>query len=968
MNPHPPRPARTGGLVVPSAFLALLLSPCMASAVAAPGLLGEYFDAKNPPLAGAGIAPATTRIDATVDFVWNGDAPDGTAVFADDVWSERWTGWVNIPAPGPWTFVTTSNDGVRLWIDDALVLEDWTTHGAKDDAVTITFANPGWVPLRLEHFNEAGTATIRLFFQGPSQPKVIVPSTHLSSTFPGNPGPVVDAGAWAKVLAPASSATLIGTATDPDGVSTVQWNQTAGPAATINSPTSLTTTVGLTGLGVHEFELTATDSLGGTGTDRVTVVAFDGTSGGTLGGDTRMWHPTEVTFSSGLSTTEGDVNNPFRIYRLQVAFVHGATGTTYDVPGFYAADGAAADTSAAGGDKWRVRFTPDHAGEWCYAASFRTGPDVAISLDPAAGTAASFDGGGGTFTVAPTDPAAPGLRSKGRLEWDGTHNLQFAGTGERFLKGGADSPENILGYYEFDQTFDTGGVIHDLHLGPHGDGMHHFDAHAADFVAGDPTWLGGGATPKGKNLIGALNYLASTGANSFYFLTYNIDGGDGREVWPWSSPAVKFRFDVSKLAQWEVVLAHAERLGLALNVITQEQENDQKIDGGGLGVSRKLYYRELIARFGHHLALVWNLGEENTNTNLERQMFADYIRAVDPYDHPITSHSFPSDLNTVFTPMLGFESFEGASMQVLPNSVHFDTLKWTGLSADAGRPWFVCNDEQVPANDGVVPDANDPNHDGIRKQALWGNLMARGSGCEWYFGYAFPHADLDCEDWRSRANMWAQTFTATDFFQRELPFWEMEAADTLTPDASDYVLAKKGFVYAVYRPSGGATTLDLQTSSDTYTVEWFDAKVGGSLQTGFVTTITGPGPQSIGAPPSGGAGGDWCAVIRRQQNLPPKLVDAWLEPEPFVGPSDFVLRVHATDPIGPVDIALVQAHFVAPNGVYLGFAPLAHDGGTSWSLRIPNVPALPTGTWTWFAGAFDQGGELDFVQRTFETP
>ncbi|MFG0317019.1 MAG: DUF5060 domain-containing protein, partial [Planctomycetota bacterium JB042] len=886
-------------------------------------------------------------------------------VFADDVWSARWTGWLNVPAAGAWTFTTTSNDGVRLWIDGDLVIEDWTTHAAKDDAATVTFAGPGWVPVWLEHFNELGAATIRLFFQGPGQPKAIVPSTHLSSTDPNNAGPAVDAGTTAKVLAPATSATLVGSAIDPDGIATVLWTQTAGPAAAIGSPNALTTTVTLSGLGRHEFELTCTDALGGVGKDRVAVVAVDGSSGGVVTGEARVWHPLTVTFTHDQVLNEAAPDIPFRNYRMQVAFVHSATGTTYDVPGFFAADGNAADTSAQAGTKWRVRFTPDRAGEWCWVASFRNAPDVAIDLDPNAGTPLSFDGGGGSVVVQPTDPAAPGFRRKGRLEWDGTHHLRFAGTHERFLKGGADSPENLLGYHEFDQTFDTGGVFNDLNLGPHGDGLHHFDPHAGDFVPGDPTWLGGGTTPKGQNLIGALNYLASTGANSIYFLTYNIDGGDGREVWPWGSPLVKYRFDVSKLAQWEVVLDHAERLGLALNVITQEQENDQGIDGGGLGVARKLYYRELVARFGHHLALVWNLGEENTNTNLQRQQFAEYLRAVDPYDHPITSHTFPSDLNTVYTPLLGFEAFEGPSMQVLPNSVHADTLKWTSLSADAGRPWFVCNDEQVPANDGVLPDANDPNHDVIRKQALWGNLMGLGSGCEWYFGYAFPHADLDCEDWRSRANMWAQTFLATDFFQRELPFWEMEPADGLTPDANDFVLAKKGFVYAVYRPQGGATTLDLQASADTYTVRWFPAKIGGPLQTGAVSTITGPGVQSIGAPPTGG---DWCAVIRRQANLPPQVIDAFLETEPFVGPSDFVLRVHATDPIGPVGVDRVEVHVEAPNGQYVGVVPLAYDGGTSWSLRVPNVPALPSGTWTFYAAAFDPAGAFDYVVRTFEAP
>jgi hypothetical protein len=52
-----------------------------------------------------------------------------------------------------------------------------------------------------------------------------------------------------------------------------------------------------------------------------------------------------------------------------------------------------------------------------------------------------------------------------------------------------------------------------------------------------------------------------------------------------------------------------------------------------------VYYRELIARYGHHLALNWNIGEENQNTDAQRKAFAAYFQAVDPYNHPVVSLS-----------------------------------------------------------------------------------------------------------------------------------------------------------------------------------------------------------------------------------------------------------------------------------------------------------------------------------------
>ena len=45
----------------------------------------------------------------------------------------------------------------------------------------------------------------------------------------------------------------------------------------------------------------------------------------------------------------------------------------------------------------------------------------------------------------------------------------------------------------------------------------------------------------------------------------------------------------------------------------------ESLDGGNLGIQRKLYCRELIARFGHNLALNWNLGEENTQSTAQQQ-------------------------------------------------------------------------------------------------------------------------------------------------------------------------------------------------------------------------------------------------------------------------------------------------------------------------------------------------------------
>ena len=554
---------------------------------------------------------------------------------------------------------------------------------------------------------------------------------------------------------------------------------------------------------------------------------------GVVSGELKAWHRVTLSFQ-GPRTREGASPNPFRDVRLTVTFAKGTRRVA--VPGYYAADGRAADTGATSGSTWRAHFAPDEAGEWTYAASFRTGSNIAIDPSPAAGRPLAFDGARGTFRVAPTDKTGRDHRAKGLLRYVGNHYLRFAATGEWFLKGGADSPENFLAYAGFDQTPPT----------------HRYLPHVSDWRPADPTWRGG----KGKGILGALNYLASTAMNSVYMLTMNV-GGDGKDVWPWTRPTQHTRFDCSKLDQWEIVFCHMDRLGLMLHLITQETENDQLLDGGSLGLHRKLYYRELVARFAHHLALTWNLGEENTNTPAQREDFARFIRALDPYDHPIVCHTFPGRYDQAYAPLLGCPHFEGPSLQT--NDTHRQTIRWVDRSADAGRKWVVCLDEIGPANTGVKPDSHDPAHDAVRTRHLWGNLMAGGAGCEWYFGYKFAHNDLTCEDWRSREQMWRQTRVALDFFRRHLPFAQMRHADALV-SGNAWCFAKPGHVYAVYLPNGGTTTLDLGKIAAPYRVRWLDPRNGGPLQAGSLATIRGPGATAIGLPPRDPQR-DWVALV-----------------------------------------------------------------------------------------------------------
>jgi len=583
----------------------------------------------------------------------------------------------------------------------------------------------------------------------------------------------------------------------------------------------------------------------------------DGTGTVEISGERKAWHNVTLTLDGPFAHELDNQPNPFTDYRMTVTFRHESGTPKYVVPGYFAADGDAANTSAACGTAWRAHLAPDKPGMWTYAVSFVKGKNVAVS-EAAGRPVAPFDGKRGSFAIAGTDKTGRDHRGKGRLRYVGTRYLRFAETGEYFLKQGADAPENFLAYADFDGDFKSDGHKDNL--------VKTWNPHVRDWRPGDPTWAGG----KGKGIIGAVNYLASEGMNAISFLTLNI-GGDDQNVFPYVAYDDRGHIDVSRLAQWEIVFEQMDRQGIYLHFKTQETENECLLDGGDTGPERRLYYRELIARFAHHLALNWNLGEEDgalgkkNQTTAQRQAMAQYFHDHDPYHHLIVIHNgrMPDDL-------LGKRSaLRGFSLQTnRPNfaNVHKRTVEWVEKSRRAGVPWVVACDEPGDASHALRPDNDAANsHEDARRNALWGNLMAGGAGNEWYFGYKHAHSDLTCQDWRSRDRWWDYCRCALEYFRvGQIPFWEMVCRDDLVGnpnhDTSRYCFAKPGEVYLVYLAQGGTAELDLRQARGTLAVGWFNPRTGGAIKPG--KGVKGGGKVTVGPPPAE-ADKDWLAVIRR---------------------------------------------------------------------------------------------------------
>jgi hypothetical protein len=571
-----------------------------------------------------------------------------------------------------------------------------------------------------------------------------------------------------------------------------------------------------------------------------------------LSGELHQWHKVTLTLD-GPQASEDGTPNPFLDYRMQVTFRHPETGLTYHVPGYFAADGDAANTSATSGNKWRAHLAPDRVGKWSYIVSFRAGPNVAISDSPEAGTpVAGVDGLSGSFEIAKTDKSGRDLRGKGRLEYVGKHHLRFAATGEFFLKAGVDAPENFLAYKDFDGDFHKDGHKDEF--------VKDWAPHVQDWRPGDPTWQ----DAKGKGMIGAVNYLASQGLNSFSFLTLNI-AGDDCNVFPYTTYDERERIDCSRMDQWEIVFEHGMHQGMYLHFKTQEAENVNLLDDGHLGPQRKLYYRELIARFSHHLALNWNLGEEvglgHDVSTQKKKDWAEYFRTHDPYQHHIVIHNGDNHFD-----LLGKDSaLTGFSLQTNQSdfrNVHGSTLNYIRRSVKAGKPWVVACDEPGDASHALITDAEDPTRNDARKNALWGNIMAGGAGVEWYFGYKHAHSDLTCQDYRVRQNMWRQCRVALGFFaDHDIPFWNMANANDRISSKSAYCLCDPGKLYLVFLKHIEPTTLDLSGANGIFEILWFNPREGGPLQRGSNQAVNGGEKVRLGDPP-GDPGQDWLAVVR----------------------------------------------------------------------------------------------------------
>ena len=135
------------------------------------GLKGEYYD--NIDFTNLKL----TRTDSTVNFNWSTGSPD-TSIGAD-TFSARWTGQVQALYSETYNFYTTTDDGVRLWVDDKQIINSFVNQSAKEISGTIALVAGQKYDIKLEYYENTGQAVAKLGWSSSSQAKQFIPQSQL---------------------------------------------------------------------------------------------------------------------------------------------------------------------------------------------------------------------------------------------------------------------------------------------------------------------------------------------------------------------------------------------------------------------------------------------------------------------------------------------------------------------------------------------------------------------------------------------------------------------------------------------------------------------------------------------------------------------------------------------------------------------------------------------------------------------
>jgi hypothetical protein len=140
------------------------------------GLKGEYFT-NSTAASGFDATPVVARLDEQINFNWGNGSPD--AAVSNDVFKSRWTGKIKPLTDDTYTFYTTASDGVRLYINNQLLIDSWTDKSITVNTAQLALQKNTDYDVRLEYYSNTAAASCILQWSAAGICKQNIPSSQL---------------------------------------------------------------------------------------------------------------------------------------------------------------------------------------------------------------------------------------------------------------------------------------------------------------------------------------------------------------------------------------------------------------------------------------------------------------------------------------------------------------------------------------------------------------------------------------------------------------------------------------------------------------------------------------------------------------------------------------------------------------------------------------------------------------------
>ena len=165
------------------------------------GIFAEYFDNEGVSFNTGSMpslidrVPEHTRIESSLQYNSMYSAYPGLDDRFKNNWGARFSGLINVPDSGNWTFYLTSDDGSEFWLDGASLITNYGSHGMREISGTRNISS-GLHDFKIEFFQGGGPHGLNLKWEGPNQSKAMIPPTAFMVSDGTPPSPSTLLHAW----------------------------------------------------------------------------------------------------------------------------------------------------------------------------------------------------------------------------------------------------------------------------------------------------------------------------------------------------------------------------------------------------------------------------------------------------------------------------------------------------------------------------------------------------------------------------------------------------------------------------------------------------------------------------------------------------------------------------------------------------------------------------------------------------